>query len=176
MQLVCGVEWNNDRKEVWKVNDYYYYYTKYHWGQTTAVVTLHEVMMIRGNVRANKLKTNMQTRANLLQSSHHRITLKFTMRCRRLMKCDWGLMTGDVLMSRNVAVGWRGAKELKSFSQGWVIFLLSAAVQPWSCNETHPISVPLELRMRPNSTRRQMRMSNRSRPMYPSHLGGQLTN
>lgn len=126
--------------------------------------------------QSKQIKTNMQTRANLLQSSHHRITLKFTMRCRRLMKCDWGLMTGDVLMSRNVAVGWRGAKELKSFSQGWVIFLLSAAVQPWSCNETHPISVPLELRMRPNSTRRQMRMSNRSRPMYPSHLGGQLTN
>lgn len=35
---------------------------------------------------------------------------------------------------------------------------------------THPTKIPLELRMRPTSTRRQMMTSSNSRPRYPSHL------
>lgn len=35
----------------------------------------------------------------------------------------------------------------------------------WKLDGTYPMSVPLELRMRPNSTRRQIKMSNSSRTM-----------
>lgn len=38
------------------------------------------------------------------------------------------------------------------------------------CKVAYPIRVPLELRISPNSTRRQMRTSKSNRPRYPNHL------
>lgn len=48
--------------------------------------------------------------------------------------------------------------------------------QIWSfgCNATYPIRVPLEFRIRPKSTSRQMSTSKRRRPRYPNHL--EITN
>lgn len=52
---------------------------------------------------------------------------------------------------------------------------ITPSLYPWTHRSlpsplTHPTKIPLELRMRPTSTRRQMITSSKSKPRYPSHL------
>lgn len=52
---------------------------------------------------------------------------------------------------------------------------ITPSLYPWTHRSppsplTHPTRIPLELRMRPTSTSRQMMTSSNSRPRYPSHL------